>query len=68
MKKFGNAVRPFWDGEKCDPSQKDGDPQLRDQKGHSLNHLHNVQNPYDIPFYWLVYRDPCNGLLNSLFN
>ena len=24
--------------------------------------LSNVQNPYDIPLYWLVYRDPYNGL------
>ena len=29
----------------------------------SSHHLSNVQNPYDIPFYWLVNRDPYNGLL-----
>ena len=23
----------------------------------------SVQNPYDIPLYWLVYRDPYNALL-----
>ena len=26
-------------------------------------HLSNAQNPYDIPLYWLINRDPCNGLL-----
>ena len=26
-------------------------------------HLSSVKNPYDIPLYWLVYRDPYNGLL-----
>ena len=26
-------------------------------------HLSNVQNPVDIPLYWLVYRDPYNGLV-----
>ena len=25
--------------------------------------LSNVQNPVDIPLYWLVNRDPYNGLL-----
>ena len=25
--------------------------------------LSNVQNPVDIPLYWLVDRDPYNGLL-----
>ena len=25
-------------------------------------HLSNVQNPVDIPLYWLVDRDPYNGL------
>ena len=31
-------------------------------------HVSNVQNPYDIPLYWLVFRDPQNGLLYSLCN
>ena len=26
-------------------------------------HMSNVQNPYDIPLYWLVHRDPYTGLL-----
>ena len=26
-------------------------------------HMSNVQNPVDIPLYWLVDRDPYNGLL-----
>ena len=26
-------------------------------------HLSNVQNPVDIPLYWLVDRDPYNGSL-----
>ena len=25
--------------------------------------MSNVQNPYDIPLYWLVNRDPYNGPL-----
>ena len=25
-------------------------------------HVSNVQNPVDIPLYWLVDRDPYNGL------
>ena len=29
----------------------------------SFNHLSNVQNPVDIPLYWLVNGDPYNGLL-----
>ena len=33
-----------------------------------LEHLSNVQNPYDIPLYWLVDRDPYNGLLSLLYN
>ncbi len=28
-----------------------------------LNHLSSDQKPCDIPLYWLVYRDPYNGLL-----
>ena len=27
--------------------------------------LSSVQDPYDIPLYWLVNRDPYNGLLNN---
>ena len=27
------------------------------------SHLSNVQNPVDIPLYWLVDRDPYTGLL-----
>ena len=33
-----------------------------------IYHVTNVQNPYDIPLYWLVFRDPQNGLLYSLCN
>ena len=25
--------------------------------------MSNIQNPDDIPLYWLVHRDPYNGLL-----
>ena len=28
-------------------------------------HLSSVQNPYDIPLYWLVQRDPYIGILQS---
>ena len=28
----------------------------------------NVQNPVDIPVYWLFNRDPYNGLLQSPYN
>ena len=28
----------------------------------------SVPNPYDTPLYWLVNRDPYNGLLKSLYN
>ncbi len=31
--------------------------------GRPLSHTTNVQNPADIPLYWLVDRDPYNGLL-----
>ena len=31
--------------------------------GDGICHLSNVQNPVDIPLYWLVDRDPYNGLL-----
>ncbi len=27
------------------------------------HHMSSVQNPYDIPLYWLVNRDPYNGLI-----
>ena len=37
---------------------------LPNQKTHwRLCHLSNVQNPVDIPLYWLVNRDPYTGLL-----
>ena len=29
----------------------------------TATHVSNVQNPVDIPLYWLVDRDPYNGLL-----
>ena len=28
----------------------------------------NLQYPHDIPLYWVVYRDPCLGLLKSICN
>ncbi len=33
-----------------------------------INRFRNVQNPSDIPSYWLVDRDLYNGLLQSLYN
>ena len=33
-----------------------------------IPHLSNVQHPYDIPLYWVVDRDPYNGLLQSSYN
>ncbi len=32
-----------------------------------LIQLSNVQNPYDIPLYWLVPRDPYIGILKTLY-
>ena len=31
-------------------------------------HLSNVQNPCYIQLYWLINRDPFNGLLESLYS
>ena len=33
------------------------------KKSGKKKQLSNVQNPVDIPLYWLVDRDPYNGLL-----
>ena len=30
--------------------------------------LSHEKNPYSFPLYWLVNRDPYNGLLKSLYN
>ncbi len=34
----------------------------------SQNQMSSVQNPYNIPLYWLVNRDPYIGLLQSQYN
>ena len=38
--------------------------------GFQFNHqqMSSVQNPYDIPLYWLVNRDPYNGLYMVYYN
>ena len=36
--------------------------EVSEPKLHGLQQLRSVQNFYDLPLYWLVYRDPWNGL------
>ena len=36
--------------------------------GENHNHVSNVQNPVDIPLYWLFNRDSFNSLLQSPYN
>ncbi len=37
-------------------------------ENNDLYHLSNVENPVDLPLYWLVDRDPYNGLSKFLYN
>ena len=41
---------------------------MKGRDGHGVFQLSSVQNPYDIPLYWLVYKDPYIGLFQSPYN